>query len=195
MNRKIQKRTHETRAKLVAVARSLIEKQGFEALRVEEVVKLAGVAKGTFFAHFKDKDRLLELLIGEALATELDKLEQIAPPRTVDGIIKALEPLHSYMTADRYAFDVILRYSGAAAIQEIGPIADTFYRYDQIVTSWFEKDHPFRQDVSASVLASGIQAFAVQSMSLNFCALSNTVAMTDRLQDFLVPWLIPGSAS
>ncbi|MBL6598875.1 MAG: TetR family transcriptional regulator, partial [Alphaproteobacteria bacterium] len=48
MNRPVQKRTLETRARLIAAAEALIDDAGYEALRVEEVVLGAGVAKGTF---------------------------------------------------------------------------------------------------------------------------------------------------
>ncbi|MDA0341119.1 MAG: TetR family transcriptional regulator, partial [Proteobacteria bacterium] len=45
MARAIQKRTLETRARLIAAAEEIIAESGFEALRVEEVVLRAGTAK------------------------------------------------------------------------------------------------------------------------------------------------------
>ena len=52
MKKAVQQRTLETRSRLTSVADQLVAEKGFEALRIEETVQAAGVAKGTFFAHF-----------------------------------------------------------------------------------------------------------------------------------------------
>ncbi|MEM6664412.1 MAG: helix-turn-helix domain-containing protein, partial [Pseudomonadota bacterium] len=128
MARAVQKRTLETRARLIAAAEDVIADAGFEALRVEEVVLRAGTAKGTFFAHFKDKDALMDLIIGARIDAELDRMAAARAPRTVSEMVAALMPLCDLMTCERYVFDVIMRYSGAAGIEEIGAIATTFGR-------------------------------------------------------------------
>ena len=48
MAKAIQKRTLETRARLIGAAKDIIRENGFEAMRVEEVVLRAGTAKGTW---------------------------------------------------------------------------------------------------------------------------------------------------
>lgn len=186
----MQKRTLKTRARLLAAAAEVVERGGFEALRVEEVVQTAGVAKGTFFAHFKDKDALMEILIGEKLSACFDSVEAGPPPRTVHQIVVALEPIHSFMMSERYVFDLILRYSGAAAIAEIGPIAQCFERYFGLVSDWL-KTAQLRHDISADLQAEGVQAFALQAMSLKFCALHSASTFTDRLESYLIAWLTP----
>ncbi len=190
MQKPIQKRTLKTRARLLEVSADLVERNGYEALRVEEVVLAAGVAKGTFFAHFKDKDALMEILIGEKLAACLDHAQAGSAPRTVSEIIAALEPVHAFMTSERYVFDLLLRYSGAAAIAEIGPIAHCFENYARVVTGWLESAK-MRKDVSAELLAEGVMAFAIQAMSLKFCALHESQSFDDRLRIYLNAWLTP----
>lgn len=165
---------------------------GYDALRVEEVVLRAGVAKGTFFAHFRDKDALMDLLIGAQLNSLMDDISKGPVPHDVPALIAALRPLHNFMTCERYVFDVILRYSGAAAIEEIGAIAQTFERYLFLVRDWIEAGS-YRQDVSAMLLAEGVQAFAVQTMALHFCALHTDTAMDERLIVYLNAWLTPTS--
>lgn len=189
---KIQRRTLETRARLVAAAEGVIETHGFEALRVEEVVSQAGVAKGTFFAHFPDKEHLMVQLIGARIDAALDRIAALPPPETIDGMVAALTPLMQVMTQERYVFDVIMRNSGAALSQEIGPIAMTFGRFDAVVSAWIA-DGPFRTDVPLTTLTEGIQAFLMQAMALNFCALHNEVPLQDRLRPYLAAWLIPQS--
>ncbi|WP_299662893.1 TetR/AcrR family transcriptional regulator [uncultured Ruegeria sp.] len=190
MQRSIQKRTLETRARLFSAAEDVIQKGGYEALRVEEVVQAAGVAKGTFFAHFRDKDALMEILLAEKLNAYLDEAEAGKPPNSVPDIIAALEPVHSFMTVERYVFDLLIRYSGATAIAEIGPIAYFFERYFRVVMMWLE-DADVRKDVPSKLLAEGVQAFAIQAMSLRFCALHASTSFSDRLKVYLEAWLTP----
>lgn len=190
MQRPIQKRTLKTRARLISAAEDVIQKGGYEALRVEEVVQAAGVAKGTFFAHFRDKDALMEILLAEKLNACLDQAEAGKPPKSVPQIIAALESVHSFMTVERYVFDLIIRYSGATAIAEIGPIAYFFERYFRVVMMWLE-DADVRQDVPSELLAEGVQAFAIQAMSLKFCALHASTSFSERLKVYLEAWLTP----
>lgn len=194
MARAVQQRTLKTRARLTGAARQIITECGYEGLRIEEVVKRAGVAKGTFFAHFHDKDALMDILIGAEIDSYLDRIEACSPPRTIDDLLDALLPLLEFMSCERYVFDVILRHSGAAACDAIGPIAETFARHDAVVAEWLA-DGPFRSDVSPDLLAQGIQAFSVQSIALNFCAINNTVPLRTRLSEYLAAWLLPGSQS
>lgn len=190
MQKTVQQRTLKTRAKLLSAAQDVINRNGYEALRVEDVVQAAGVAKGTFFAHFHDKDALMEILMGAKLDACLDQAQSATPPATVSGVITALEPVHDFMTSERYVFDLLLRYSGAAGIAEIGPIAHCFERYSRIVLGWM-KLGDFRQDVAPDLLAEGVQAFAIQAMSLKFCALHCAQDFTGRLETYLVAWLTP----
>ena len=190
MARAIQQRTLQTRAKLVAAAKSVVAESGYEAMRVEEVVLRAGVAKGTFFAHFKDKDALMDQLIGAEIDAHLDKIDAAPTPETIDDMAAALMPLVDYMSCERYVFDVILRHSGAAANADIGPIAMTFGRQAEVTTKWL-KDLPFRKDISADLQAEGVQSFLVQAISLAFCALHNAVSPQERIATYLRAWLTP----
>lgn len=192
MPRAPQKRTLETRARLIAAAEAIIAEGGYEALRVEEVTARAGVAKGTFFAHFQDKDGLMDLLIGAEIDRRLDAIETAPPPETAEGVAAGLAPLLAFMTSERYVFDVIIRYSGAAARDEIGPIAMTFERQVKVIAAWLAAGG-FRRDISAELLAEGVQAFAIQAASLHFCALHSGRAMQERLEEYLRAWLAPSS--
>lgn len=188
MNKPVQKRTLETRARLIAAATDIIEENGYGGLRVEQVVQSAGVAKGTFFAHFPDKDALMERIIGEKMNGYLDDLETAPPPQNLDSFIDATLPLMQYMVCERYVFDLILRHSGAAAKEEIGPIATCFERQAIVLATWLAKG-PFRKDVSPKLLAEGVQAFSVQSMALRFCVINNERPMRERYTEYMKAWL------
>ncbi len=190
MIKQTQKRSIETRAKLIRVSKEVISAHGYGAMRVEEIVQSAGVAKGTFFAHFKDKDALMDLIIGAEIDALLDDALKLPQPKDLDGLILRLQPLMNFMTSERYIFDVILRHSGAAVKEEIGPIAQTFDRTIEIASKWIAKGN-FRKDVPEILLAEGVQAFAVQAMALHFCAINNQEEMHLRFKKYLQAWLIP----
>lgn len=189
MPQAIQARTLKTRARLVQAAEAVIAETGYAAMRVEEVVRRAEVAKGTFFAHFRDKDALMDRLIGERIDLYLDDLEQSVFPQTVEDLVEKLAPLMRFMSCERYVFDVILRHSGAAAIDEIGPLAMTFERFILIVSGWTSSQQ-FRDDASPELLAEGIQSFMINAIALNFCALHNSVPIEEKLAAYLKVWLL-----
>lgn len=190
MKTPVQSRSKVTRSRLISVSNELIDKNGFEALRVEDVVSGAGVAKGTFFSHFKDKDALMELCIGSRIEVLLDKIETNPKPKDVPHLVEMMMPLLDFMTSERYVFDVIIRHSGAAAIQEVGAIAMTFDRQARVLAGWLS-DGPFRTDVSPQMLAEGVQAFSVQAMALKFCAIHNCQSTVELLVPYLEAWLNP----
>lgn len=68
-------RRAKTRAQLMQGARALFAERTIETVTIDEIVTAAGVAKGTFYVHFKD---LLELqgAIADELAQEFDDLLQ-----------------------------------------------------------------------------------------------------------------------
>ena len=186
----VQTRTLKTRAKLLESAQALVSHGGYQALRVDDVVKRAGVAKGTFFAHFPDKDALMDHLIGAELNQFLDDIDGLAPPKDVQELLDILMPSLLFMAKDRYVFDIILRHSGAAANEQIGPIAQTFMRHGLVMAHWLAQG-PFRKDISAALLAEGLGAFQIQAVALRFCALHSDVELRSRMETYLNAWLLP----
>ncbi|MCI3134654.1 TetR/AcrR family transcriptional regulator [Phenylobacterium aquaticum] len=64
-----------TRARLMDAATGLFARQGFEAASVNEIAKVAEVANGTFYAHFRDKEEIagaVAFRIAEEVVRQLD---------------------------------------------------------------------------------------------------------------------------
>ena len=193
MTRAPQKRRIETRAKLVTAARAIVARNGYAGLRVEDVVKDAGVAKGTFFSHFDDKDSLLAQLIGEEMHRILAGVADGPTPNTVEALCDAMEPLYEFMAQDRFAFDIIMRYSGAAGVDDETEIALNFLHQVELLMRWLAVMPEVRRDVSLDLLAEGVHAFAINAMALAFCALHNAGSINDRLRPYIRAWLLPVS--
>ncbi len=58
-------RTARTRASLLASGRKLFAERPFDAVAIDDIVQEAGVAKGTFYNHFDDKDALLGAIVAD----------------------------------------------------------------------------------------------------------------------------------
>src|SRR6478736_2324056 len=56
-------RAAERRAAIVEAALEEFIARGFAATRLDDVAKRAGVAKGTIYLHFKDKESMFEELV------------------------------------------------------------------------------------------------------------------------------------
>jgi len=191
MSRAPQQRRIATHASLLAAAREIVAASSYADMRVEEVVLRAGVAKGTFFSHFKDKDALMVVLIGEALERAMAELTAAPAPTNVQNLVATLAPLIDMMGAERTVFDVVVRNSGAMAIEELGPIAQNFADQIALFVRWIAplQGTAYRTDVDPALLGEGIQAFLIQCIAMNFCLVESQMALEDRLLSYLTPWL------
>lgn len=73
----------ERRAAIVAAGLDEFTAKGFAATRLDDVAKRAGVAKGTIYLHFKDKEALFQELVLTALGPLIVRIAN--PPIGVGG--------------------------------------------------------------------------------------------------------------
>ena len=78
-------RAAERREAIIAAAMDEFIAAGFAATRLDDVAKRAGVAKGTIYLHFKDKEALFEELIRTAI---VPVVERIGPPPNLGGSVR-----------------------------------------------------------------------------------------------------------
>jgi AcrR family transcriptional regulator len=195
MSRPPQKRRLETRARLLEVADAQIANVGYSGLRVEDVVAEAGVAKGTLFSHFGDKDGLLAVLIGARMMAILDDTEASPAPQTVTDLVDRLLPVVTFVAEDRVIFDLLLRYSGTTGTQTDEVITQSFFRQIALWAGWvsaMQATGEIRRDQPAEHLAEGMQAFLNHVLALSFCAAHGTPAdFRKELGGYLTAWLAP----
>ena len=70
-----REKSARTRGQLIAAAHSLFARQAIESITVDDVVKEAGVAKGTFYVHFADLSALTAAAADELVGTFDDLLQ------------------------------------------------------------------------------------------------------------------------
>lgn len=88
------RRKAETRARLLAAARTLLARQGAEATTINEITEEADVGFGSFYNHFASKEEIIESAIAEALE---------AQAATLDALTAELEdPAEVVAVAHRY---------------------------------------------------------------------------------------------
>jgi len=80
----------ENRAALLKAARAVFAERGYGATGVRDIVRNTGLASGTFYNYFKDKDEIFEAVVGE-LTGELLKRhrEGRAKARTAEEFVRA----------------------------------------------------------------------------------------------------------
>src|SRR6266702_1562249 len=120
-------RAAERRGAIIDAAMDEFIARGFAATRLDDVAKRAGVAKGTIYLHFKDKEALFQELIRTALVPLIGRLA--APPPAGGSVRAALEGF-----AKTFAQEVVTTRRGdivrliVAEGARFPGIADFYYR-------------------------------------------------------------------
>ncbi len=120
-------RTLERRQAIIDAAMDEFIARGYAATRLDDVARRAGVAKGTIYLHFKDKEALFQELIRTALVPLIGRLA--APPPSGGSVRAALEGF-----AQTFAQEVVSTRRGdivrliVAEGARFPAIADFYYR-------------------------------------------------------------------
>ncbi len=89
----MQKRSENTRAKLLASALKQFAARGYEATSVDDICRGADVSKGAFYHHFESKQTLFLDLMNSwltAIDTGLSELEKSTVPETLVAMTELL---------------------------------------------------------------------------------------------------------
>jgi AcrR family transcriptional regulator len=77
---KRQRRDEQSAARRDAILAAALEEfaaRGFAAARLDDVAKRAGVAKGTIYLHFRDKDALFQEIVRSLMGPFVGTIEQV----------------------------------------------------------------------------------------------------------------------
>jgi len=77
-NNRWRRRKESRPGEIIEAALELFVANGFNATRLEEVAKLAGVSKGTVYLYFDSKEDLFRAVVQQTIIPEIEKAEQRA---------------------------------------------------------------------------------------------------------------------
>lgn len=100
-----QEASEQRREAILAAGLVVFSTDGFAAAKLDDVATKAGVAKGTIYLHFKDKQDLFEQIVRGAMEPIVDQLERVAelPDLPTDALLARLFELFQtqVLTTDR----------------------------------------------------------------------------------------------
>ncbi len=95
---KITKKKNEKYTKILDTALGLFEKNGTHLVSIDEIVKGAGVAKGTFYLYFKDRYDLISTLIIEKASKYMSLLSDEYEPRNFGDVSTSVHHYIEYIS-------------------------------------------------------------------------------------------------
>lgn len=95
---KITKKKNEKYTKILDTALGLFEKNGTHLVSIDEIVKGAGVAKGTFYLYFKDRYDLISTLIIEKASKYMSLLSDEYEPRDFGDVATSVRHYIEYLS-------------------------------------------------------------------------------------------------
>ncbi|WP_165211063.1 TetR/AcrR family transcriptional regulator [Streptococcus tangpeifui] len=99
---RIVKGYDERRAEILAAATQLFQEKGFEKASVNDILKVVGIAKGTFYYYFKSKEEVLEAVVDEATAVLKSRVAAVINKPNKDPKDKLAEAFQSMNITDIY---------------------------------------------------------------------------------------------
>lgn len=95
---KMTKKKNEKYTKILDTALGLFEKNGTHLVSIDEIVKGAGVAKGTFYLYFKDRYDLISTLIIEKASKYMSLLSDEYKPRDFGDVSTSVRHYIEYIS-------------------------------------------------------------------------------------------------
>lgn len=146
MSKQIEKASRE--ARILEVAQRHFEQYGYKKTTVDGIVQAVGIAKGTFFLHFKSKEDLLIAVFQHLRHEVLAKFETCLA-EAGDSPASQLETLLRFALEQLRAYPIFLR------LQQIDPEFRLFRRILELPDTQNELDQALTQ--VRQILQAGIQ--------------------------------------
>ena len=105
----------QNRAAILAAARDVFARLGYDAASVRDVVRGTELASGTFYNYFPDKEAVLRALVEEDAAQLRARLREVrAAATTAEAFVgDAYRVYFAWIAEDRAAFELVRRNSAS----------------------------------------------------------------------------------
>jgi AcrR family transcriptional regulator len=107
-----------TRQALLATARRLFTRDGFQATRTEEIAEQAGLTRGALYHHFRDKEDLFRAVHEEVVAEVAPLLWRRSADRSTSAwtLFRANSEIHLQAASTNEAYRQIVLIDGPAVL-------------------------------------------------------------------------------
>ena len=148
----------DKRERIQQAANKVFARKGFYATRVSEIAKAAGVADGTIYLYFENKDDVLVSIFQDGIGQLLDFLKEVIERHeSVEEQIKRIIELQlGQLEAQRDLAEVItvnLRQSSRLLKQYAAPLFMEYLELIGGVIAQGQKEGVFRKDLNPKVAA------------------------------------------
>ena len=152
----VQSRAHKTRAALLSAAERDFDERGYAQTTTKSIADRAGVAAGSFYQYFKDKDAALRELADARMSSLRDRIQSIGLP-AIDTGESASEIERKAQRALRSMLDEVLAYhrveSGLHAVLSERRSADP-----ELDAMTSKSEHAFVASIDAALAHFGFTA-------------------------------------
>ncbi|MCB9600635.1 MAG: TetR/AcrR family transcriptional regulator [Sandaracinus sp.] len=172
----------DKRERILRAAIRVFAENGFYATRVSEIAKAAGVADGTIYLYFENKDDVLISIFEDRISKLLDVLRRaLEEEETVEGKVRRIVELQlGLLEGQRDLAEVItvnLRQSSQLLKQYAAPLFRQYLEIIAAVIADGQKKGVLRKDVSPRVAARALWG------ALDGVALTWALGTPDRAPD------------
>ncbi|MBX3248463.1 MAG: TetR/AcrR family transcriptional regulator [Myxococcales bacterium] len=172
----------DKRERILRAAIEVFAKNGFYATRVSEIAKAAGVADGTIYLYFENKDDVLVSIFEDRISKLLVVLRRALDDEdTIDGKVRRIIELQlGLLEGERDLAEVItvnLRQSSRLLKQYAAPLFRQYLELVAGVIAEGQKEGILRADVSPRVMARALWG------ALDGVALTWALGTPDRAPD------------
>lgn len=116
-SRGADRRVQKTRSLLHGALASLIHEKSYDALVVKEILARADVGRSTFYAHFRDKDDLLDTAIRDVLRAS-DRSPPTGSTALAERVIRFSLPMLEHIERHRNASEPLADVGAQAAVHD-----------------------------------------------------------------------------
>ena len=203
------RRVSATRQKLLTAARAVFAEKGLDLTRIDEITERADVGKGTFYYHFRTKDRI----ILEVIKDVLDELVAVIEERCkgindLQALLHALIGAHMEFFSSRWE-DFVLYFLGRTelTLEESyegieTPFLNYLERIEDLLASVikYRLPRPALRRIACAVtgFVTGYYAFAVigsQDEYIERTFISFRGAIVTSLADFIQTFKLPDTTT
>jgi AcrR family transcriptional regulator len=164
----------KTRSALLRSAAKLICRKGITEASVDDVARDAGYTKGAFYANFKSKEEMFLVMLDEAYAEELQRLEvHLSGEEPVEEVRASAEDFIRFVRADpewpRLYFEFVVYAARNPEFREELATRNRAMRerIADVIRNWaaeFQGEPPFPYEDIATMLFCLADGFLVQQL-------------------------------